>query len=81
MKSSPVWDTSCLVELTYDLINRRFLCGMCTKPGTIQYFHSDCCAHVLVYCCNIGLSLTGGMGMCSHALERLTLLYPYITLL
>jgi len=24
---SPVWDTSCLAELIYDLISRQFLCG------------------------------------------------------
>jgi len=34
---SPVWDTSCLAELIYELINRQFLCGKCPKPVTIEY--------------------------------------------
>jgi len=37
IESSPVWDTSCLAELIYDLNNKQFLCGKCPKPVTIQY--------------------------------------------
>jgi len=29
IESSPVLDTSCLVELIYDLINKKFLCRKC----------------------------------------------------
>jgi len=36
-----VWDTSCLADLIYHLINRHFLCGRCPKPVTIQYLHHD----------------------------------------
>jgi len=32
IESSLVWDTSCLVELILDLINRPFLCRKCHKP-------------------------------------------------
>jgi len=39
-ESSPGWDTSWLAELTYDLINRQFVCGKCPKPVTIQYLHA-----------------------------------------
>jgi len=37
IESSPVWDTSSLAEIIYDLLNRQFLCGKCPKPVTIQY--------------------------------------------
>jgi len=40
IESSSVWDTSCLAELVYDLINTQFLCGKCSKPVTIQYLRS-----------------------------------------
>jgi len=33
---SPFWNTSCLAELTYDLINNQCLCRKCSKPVTIQ---------------------------------------------
>jgi len=39
IESSPVWDTSCLVELIYDLINKQFLFKKCFKPVTIKYLH------------------------------------------
>jgi len=42
---SPVWDTSFLAELIYNVIIRQYLCGKCLKPVTIQYFvlsvHND----------------------------------------
>jgi len=41
IESSPVWDTSCLVELFYDAINKQFLCGKCSKPVTIEYLPND----------------------------------------
>jgi len=40
IESSPVWDTFCLAELIYDLIDRQFLCEKCCKPVTIQYLHT-----------------------------------------
>jgi len=36
IESSPVWNTSCLVELMYNLIIGKFLCGKCPKLVTIQ---------------------------------------------
>jgi len=39
IESSPVWGTSCLTELIYDLISRQFLCGKCPTPVAIQYLH------------------------------------------
>jgi len=45
----PVCDTSCLAELTYDLIDNQFPCGNCPKSVTIQYLHtvgySSCNGH------------------------------------
>jgi len=37
IESPPVWDTFCLAELIYDIINRQFICGNCPKPAKIQY--------------------------------------------
>jgi len=37
IESSPLWNTSCLSELIYDLINRQFLRGKCPRTVTIQY--------------------------------------------
>jgi len=41
IESSPVWDTSCLSELIFDLIYRQFLCVKCPKSVTIQYLHTS----------------------------------------
>jgi len=32
IESSLVWDTSCIAELIYDLVNWEFLCRNCPKP-------------------------------------------------
>jgi len=37
IESLPVWDTSYLPELIYNLINRLLLCRKCLKPGKIQF--------------------------------------------
>jgi len=42
IESSPVWETSCLAELIYNLINRQLL-WECRKPVTIQYLPPDRC--------------------------------------
>jgi len=47
IESSPVWDTSCLTELIYDLINMQFLWGKCLKPVTIQYSQPTLSLHHL----------------------------------
>jgi len=39
IESSPVWDTSCLAEQIYGLINSQFLCGKCSKVVMIQYLN------------------------------------------
>jgi len=40
IESSPVWDTSRLAELIYNLINKQFSRGNCSKPVTIQYLQT-----------------------------------------
>jgi len=41
IESSPVWDTSCLTELIYNLFNKQLLCGKYPKPVTVQYFPAE----------------------------------------
>jgi len=40
IESSPVWDTSFLAELIYDLINRQIICGKCPKWVRVQYLQN-----------------------------------------
>jgi len=55
IQSSTVWDTSCLAELIYELLNRQFISRKCPKPVTIQYFHAG---------------VTGVMGDIQHGLSH-----------
>jgi len=48
IESSPVWDTSCLTELIYYLIDRQCLCGKCPKTVQIQYSLPECAPVVVV---------------------------------
>jgi len=43
--SLSVWDTSCLAELIYNIINRQLLCRKCPKPVNFR----DVARHGLGY--------------------------------
>jgi len=40
IQSSPVWDTFCLADQIYDLINSQFLCRKRPKPVKTQYLRT-----------------------------------------
>jgi len=67
-ESLPVWDTSCLAELIYDLVNMEFLFGMCPKAVKIQYLLMGC-LHNGSNCLLFVLTTDLCEGLCQHSLH------------